>query len=94
VGDDIEDYWEDIRFYPPEPPDPIIRLRAEEMARKAIAEELGVDVKDYIHIPFDRFIEAMRALRASRMEAALIRDLHERPVMLNEFQEAFRARRR
>jgi len=77
--DDIESYWEDIRFYPPEPVDPIIKLRAEEQAREALAEELGEDAYDFRHLPFERFLEVMRSIRASRMESTLIRDLHERP---------------
>ena len=90
MSDEIEDYWEDIRFYKP---DPIIQLRAEEMARKKIAEEMSVNVKDYSHVSFDRFVEAMRARREALRESTLIQDLHERPAMLNEFEEAFRARR-
>jgi hypothetical protein len=63
---DIESYWEDIRVYPV---NPIIQLRAEDMARKSIAEEMGVDPKDYSHVTFDRFVEVMQTLRASRIEA-------------------------
>ena len=51
--DSIESYWEDIRFYPPEPVDPIIKLRAEDRVRKDIAEELGEDAYDYRHVSFE-----------------------------------------
>jgi hypothetical protein len=76
--DDIESYWEDIRFYPPEPVDPIIQLRAEDLARKTIAEELGEDAYDFRHLPLERFMDAMRSIR-DRQISKEIRDLHELP---------------
>jgi hypothetical protein len=77
--DDIESYWEDIRLYPPEPVDPIIQLRAEDLARKTIAEELGEDAYDFRHLPLERFMEAMRSIRDNRQASKEIRDLHELP---------------
>ncbi len=77
--DDIESYWEDIRFYPPEPVDPIIQLRAEDLARKTIAEELGMDPKQFRGYTFDQFLEVTRLIRDNRRDSTLIRDLHELP---------------
>jgi hypothetical protein len=78
--DDIDSYWEDIRFYPPDPVDPIIQLRAEDQVRKSIAEELGLTLEDYSSITFDRFMELTRAMKSNKLAAQQIRDLHERPV--------------
>lgn len=77
--DDIESYWEDIRLYPPEPVDPIIQLRAEDLARKTIAEELGMDPKQFVGYTFDRFLEVTRLIRDTRRDSTLIIDLHELP---------------
>lgn len=51
--DDIESYWEDIRFYPPKPVDPIIQLRGEDLFRKEIAESLGLSFEDVRHLSFE-----------------------------------------
>lgn len=82
--DDIESYWEDIRFYPPDPVDPIIRLRAEDQVRKSIAEELGLNLKNYSRITFDRFMELTRAMKSNKLASQQIRDLHELPVPQGE----------
>lgn len=68
--DDIESYWKGIRFYQ-EPVEPSIQLRAEDVARKAIAEELGLNLDDYQGITFEWFLEVTRSIRERRRRAGL-----------------------
>ena len=61
--DDIESYWEDIRFYPPEPVDPRIQLRAEDRFKKELAKEAGLPEEAPQMMTLNELQEVVRALR-------------------------------
>ena len=63
MADDIESYWEDIRFYPPEPVDPRIQLRAEDLARKDLVKESGLTEESTQMMTLNELREVVRALR-------------------------------
>ena len=63
-NDPIESYWEDIRFYKP---DPIIQLRAEDRFKAGLCREAGLSLEDVRHLSLDDLQTVVRAKQILRL---------------------------